>query len=364
MSRNANLRMIEEDVRHRVLVVDDMPENIDLLCSILEDDYTVVVATSAVKALEICTGPNSPDIVVMDVIMPDLDGFTACKRLKENPATSDIPLIFITALSNNEDQSRGLELGASDYIYKPFNPGLVKTRIRNQLMQKQYAAKLEREVANRTSELLVMKQVTMQAMGTLAEYRDPETGAHILRTQNYVRVLAIHLSRAPKYHSVLTDDFINMLFQSAPLHDIGKIGIRDNILLKPGSLTDDEFTEMKTHTVLGRDAILKASTGLGDNSFLRIAAEIAASHHEKWDGSGYPLGLKADEIPISGRLMALADVYDALISKRVYKPAFSHEKAKSIILEGKGTHFDPEVVDAFVAKEHEFIKIASQYKDE
>ena len=221
-----------------------------------------------------------------------------------------------------------------------------------------------RAIEKRTHEIQRTQDVTILSLASLAETRDNETGAHILRTQGYVRALAEHLSRHDRFKSVLSDREIDLLFKSAPLHDIGKVGIPDAILLKPGKLTDDEFAVMKTHASLGGEALRVAERELGSSSFLRYAREIAETHHEKWDGSGYPRGLKGDAIPLSGRLMAVADVYDALISKRVYKPAFSHEKAKGIILEGRGGHFDPDVVDAFVAVENKFLEISRNLQDE
>ncbi|WP_046017339.1 HD domain-containing phosphohydrolase [Marinomonas sp. S3726] len=213
------------------------------------------------------------------------------------------------------------------------------------------------------SEVKTTRDVAIVSLSALAESRDNETGAHIIRTQEYVKVLAEHLSLTDKYASFLTTNYIELLYKSAPLHDVGKVGIPDNVLLKPGKLTDDEFEIMKTHPQIGAEALSTAEKQLGSSSFLRVAKEISLTHHEKWNGSGYPNQLAGEDIPLSGRLMALADVYDALISKRVYKPAFSHDKAKSIILEGDGTHFDPEVVKAFLAVEDQFVRIAAVYKD-
>ena len=215
----------------------------------------------------------------------------------------------------------------------------------------------------RTRELQLTQDVTILSLASLAETRDPETGGHILRTQRYVKSLAEHIKDHSRFRKLLKPDIIELLFKSAPLHDIGKVGVKDAILLKPGKLTDEEFEEMKKHTIYGRDSLLKAEKILGSSSFLRLAREIAYTHQEKWDGTGYPQGLKEDDIPISGRLMALADVYDALISKRVYKKALSHEKTREIIVEGKGKHFDPDIVDAFLKIENDFIKIAQEFVD-
>ncbi|MCP4596999.1 HD domain-containing phosphohydrolase [Neptuniibacter sp.] len=218
-------------------------------------------------------------------------------------------------------------------------------------------------LAQRTEELCITRDASILGLASLAETRDNETGGHILRTQNYVRVLAEYMSKQDKYQAVLDNATIDLLYKSAPLHDVGKVGIPDSILLKPGKLTDEEFAIMKQHPQIGADALQVAEDQLGSNSFLQIAREISLTHHEKWDGKGYPNGLKGDEIPLSGRLMAVADVYDALISKRVYKPAFSHDKAKSIILEGEGNHFDPDVIAAFLAVEDQFVAIAAEFDD-
>jgi putative two-component system response regulator len=263
----------------------------------------------------------------------------------------------------------GFELGGVDYITKPISPPIVLARVKTNLTLKASAdflkdknAFLEQEVARRTEEVRDIQDVTILTMASLAETRDNETGNHIIRTQHYVKLLAIQLQQHPRFASHLDDATIDLLFKSAPLHDIGKVGIPDSILLKPGKLTQDEFETMKTHTMLGKSAIEAAESRLGKNvPFLRCAKEIAYSHQEKWDGSGYPEGLAGDAIPLSARLMAIADVYDALISRRVYKPPFSHEAAMAIIEEGRGRHFDPDVVDAFVAIQLQCRDIAAQH---
>ncbi len=352
-----------DNSEHIVLVVDDTPENIDLLSGILRPQYKVRAATNGYKALQLALKEPLPDIILLDVMMPGINGYEVCARLKSDIKTKNIPVIFITALSEAGDEAKGLKLGAVDYISKPINPSLVKARVHNQLELKRHRDHLEELVEERTRELKLTQEVTIEVMGALLEYRDPETGGHIRRTQNYVRALANQLRKHPKYAPFLDDTAVEMLYLSAPLHDIGKVGIADSILLKPGRLTDREFEEMKKHTLLGRDAIKTAERRLGYNSFLRYAREIAETHQEKWDGSGYPYGLKAEEIPISGRLMAIADVYDALISKRVYKPPFSHRKAVDIIREKKGIHFDPDMIDAFLEVQDEFRNIAMEFAD-
>ena len=345
-----------------VMIVDDTETNIDILVEALGKDFDLRVAMDGETALE-AIADEPPDFILLDIMMPGMDGYEVCRRLKAVPETRDIPIVFLTAMSDEEDEARGLGLGAVDYITKPFSPALVKARVRNQLELKRYRDHLEDLVRERTRQLVLTQDVTIQSMGTLAEYRDPETGGHIRRTQHYVRILAEHLKTHPKFRERLTDTAIELLVKSAPLHDIGKVGVRDNILLKPGELTEAEFEEMKQHTVYGRDAILASEKKLGQDSFLSVAREIAYSHQEKWDGTGYPQGLKGEEIPLFGRLMAVADVYDALISKRVYKPPYPHETAVAMIREGRGTHFDPDVVDAFLDLSDEFRKIALENAD-
>jgi putative two-component system response regulator len=314
---------------------------------------------------------NIPDLILLDIVMPGMDGYEVCRRLKENSSTSGIPVIFLTAKSEAEDERLGLELGAVDYITKPISPPIVLARVKTHLQLKNVRDYLkdkneflEKEVARRTREMSNIQDVTIVAMGSLAETRDNETGNHIRRTQFYVKLLATELKDHPRFKHFLTDEVISLLFKSAPLHDIGKVGIPDHILMKPGKLTPDEFEIIKTHTVLGRDAIMAAEKLLETPaSFLRIGREIAYSHHERWDGTGYPEKLSGEDISVAGRLMAVADVYDALISCRVYKPPFPHEKAVAIIEEGIGTHFDPDVGRAFIKKADQFYALFQKYLD-
>jgi putative two-component system response regulator len=357
--------------RPTVLVVDDTPENLQLMSGLLKDHYRVKVAASGERALKIAAGEGAPDLILLDIMMPGLDGYEVCGRLKAEPATRDIPVIFLTAETEVEDETRGLELGAVDYITKPVSPPIVLARVRTHLTLKAAAdflkdqnAFLEAEVARRTREVATIQEVTIVAIASLAETRDNETGNHIRRTQNYVRALAQQLRAHPRFAAYLTSENVELLYKSAPLHDIGKVGIPDRILLKPGKLTPEEFEIMKTHTTLGRDAILAAERVLDmPNSFLRCAREIAYSHQEKWDGSGYPEGLSGDDIPIAARLMAVADVYDALISRRVYKEPMPYAQARDIIAAGRGRHFDPDVVDAFLFDFDRFCAIADCYAD-
>lgn len=354
-----------------ILVVDDTPENLMLMVDLLKDRYRIKVANNGEKALRILEGEHLPDLILLDVMMPGLSGYAVAEQVKQNSRTCNVPIIFLTAMADAEDEIYGLELGAADYITKPISPPIVLARVATQLKVK--AAEdflrdqndyLESEVKRRTQEVIAIQDVTIQAMASLAETRDNETGNHIRRTQNYVRLLAELLREHPRFSQFLDEETIELLYKSAPLHDIGKVGIPDHILLKPGRFTPEEFEIMKTHTTLGRDAIQQAENQLAVKvDFLRLAKEIAYSHQEKWDGSGYPQGLAADDIPISARLMAVADVYDALISHRVYKPGMPHEKAVAIIREGRGSHFDPDVCDAFLANAERFWDIALRFAD-
>ena len=354
-----------------VLVVDDTAENLTLMSFLLKDLYKVKVANSGEKALRIAQHQPQPDLILLDIMMPEMDGYEVCRRLRQEGTTRDIPIIFLTAKASVEDEEFGLKLGAVDYITKPISPPVVLARVKTHLNLKASADFLrsksdflEQEVAKRTREVNAIQDVTILAMASLAETRDNETGNHIRRTQHYVKALANALKNHLRFAAHLDDNTITMLFKSAPLHDIGKVGIPDRILLKPGRFEPAEFEIMKRHPELGLNAIEHAEKALGTSvDFLKLAKEIAYCHHEKWDGSGYPQGLAGEAIPLSARLMALADVYDALISRRVYKEGMSHEKAAAIIAEGRGSHFDPDVVDAFFAIEARFIAIAQQYAD-
>jgi putative two-component system response regulator len=305
-------------------------------------------------------------------MMPEMDGYEVLAHLKANAATREIPVIFLTAMDTSEDEAKGLKLGTVDYITKPIRPVILEARVRTQLELKRardiltdHNAFLEAEVARRMAENELIQGIGIYALAHLAETRDPETGNHLRRTSGYVRVLAQHLQYHNRFKTCLSDYAIQLLTKSAPLHDIGKVGIPDYVLLKPERLTDDEWAIMKTHPHLGAAAIEKAEKEAEKPAeFLKFAKEIARWHHEKWDGSGYPDGLTANEIPISARLMALADVFDALISPRVYKSAMSFDQARAIIVDGRGIHFDPDIVDAFLANFDKFVGIANRYHDD
>ncbi|MCD6258799.1 MAG: two-component system response regulator [Helicobacteraceae bacterium] len=354
-----------------ILIVDDTADNLLLLSDILKPDYSVKVANSGIKALEYLRTKTKPDLILLDILMPELSGYEVIEQIKKDSSLRDIPVIFLTAKESMKDEQKGFTLGAADYITKPVSVPILHARIKTQLENKKAADflkdqnhYLEAEVLKRTHDLLAIENVAILAMASLAETRDSETGLHIRRTQNYVKILAKKLQDHPKFSDFLTPENITILYKSAPLHDIGKVGIPDAILLKPAKLTSQEFEIMKTHTTLGKEAIEHAEQQLGyEIDFLKIAKEIVHSHQEKYDGSGYPLGLKGEEIPIAARLMAIADVYDALISERVYKKAYSHKEAVEIMREGRGSHFDPDVLDAFLEIEEEFYAIAKRFSN-
>lgn len=355
-----------------LLIVDDVPENLGVLGELLRGaGYRVRLADSGRAALAYAAREPRPDLILLDVMMPEMDGYEVLRRLRENPLSRDIPIVFLTALSETRDEERGLDLGAADYITKPINPAVVLARVRTQLEAKQARDWLhnqndflEAEVARRMQENDSIQAVSIRALAHLAEIRDPETGNHILRTQGYVRLLASRLARHPRFSTVLDERNIELLARSAPLHDIGKVGIPDAILQKPGKLTPAEWEIMKTHARLGSDAIDLAERDIEQEvEFLSLAKEIAHWHHERWDGTGYPDGLAGEAIPLSARLMTLADVFDALISVRVYKPAMPFGEARDIIVAGRGAQFDPDVTDAFLAGFDEFASVAQLYRD-
>ncbi len=377
--------MTEPDRAH-ILIVDDQPDNLLILEDLLGESHVVHSLDGGHAALAYLGDGGPADLILLDVMMPGLDGFEVCRALKQDPATSHIPVIFLTTLSSAIDEERGLSLGAEDFIHKPFSPAVVFARVRNHLRLSQSARllrtrneDLERLVSERTrhileqsaelvrrkQQLIAAQDATISAFCSLAEARDYETGNHIRRTQHYVRALAEQVRDRDPYRSELNEETIDLLFKSAPLHDVGKVAIPDAVLLKPGKLDREEWEVMKQHTVLGRDAILQAEADLvvvGD-SFLRHAREIATSHHERWDGTGYPDGLSGTEIPLSARIMAIADVYDALISRRVYKAAYPHDDAVHMIMRERGTHFDPGLADAFFEIRGRFLEIAERFAD-
>jgi putative two-component system response regulator len=358
-----------ERSRLKILVVDDTKTNIDVLEGILSNDYDVCVALNGKKAIEL-TERIRPDLILLDVMMPEMDGYETLRIMREKNILQGIPVIFLTAKADSKSEQMGLDLGAVDYITKPFNPALVTLRIKNQLQLKQQRDQLKRQtdhlhelVDEKTADLRKTLKVMLMSLGSLAEYRDPETGEHIKRTQVIVQRLAEQLRKNPKFAETITPEYIENLATAAPLHDIGKVGIHDRILRKPGSLTQDERKVMMQHPQMGYDVLQEATKELHDSPMVRIAAEMALGHHEYWNGEGYPNHKKADDIPIGARIMAVADVYDALVSKRPYKDPYPHQVAVEEIIKGKGTQFDPDVVDAFLTIADELPEIYEQFKD-
>ena len=355
----------------RLLVVDDTPANLALLANLLNKAYRVQLAASGAKALELAQR-NPPDLVILDVMMPDLDGYEVCRRLKADVRTRDVPVLFLTALSQPEDESRGFAAGGADFIHKPFNPATVLARVATQLQVKAWQdalrdrnAWLQDELDARLFEVDQLRDATLYVMVSFAEFRDEDTGNHVRRTREYVHTLASWLAAQPDPAYRLTPRQIDQLAKSAPLHDIGKVAIPDGILLKPGRLTPEEFTIMKTHALRGWELLHRAAgrMGHGGSLFLHYGMQIARHHHEKWDGSGYPDGLAGTAIPLSARLMAVADVYDALISRRPYKDPMPAAEALAYIGAAAGQHFDPAVVRALYATVDQLDAIAVRWCD-
>ncbi len=337
--------------KRNILIVDDTPDNIELLNELLQDEYRIRVATSGEKALKIAYSDEPPDLILLDIMMPGLSGLEICRRLKANPDRRRIPVIFVTAMSSPEDEQRGLETGAVDYITKPISPPIVKARVRTHLALYDQSRELERMVAHRTQELLNTRQQIIRRLGRAAEFKDNETGNHVLRMSHYARLIAEAHGLGPEASTII--------FHTAPMHDIGKIGIPDSILLKPGKLDAEEWKVMHQHPLMGAEII-----GKHENELLETARIIALSHHEKWDGNGYPLGLKGEDIPLEGRIVAIADVFDALVSERPYKKAVPLDEALAYMDTQSGLHFDPALMEAFRAALPEILRIREVYADE
>ncbi len=350
-----------------ILVVDDTPDNIALLCALLGEQYRNKVATNGAKALRIAQTLPHPDLILLDIMMPEMDGYEVCRRLKEDPQTRHIPVIFLTAKNQETDETKGFELGAVDYITKPISPPVLMARVQTHLALKMALTTLEKHnetlellVDQRTRQLADLQNAIIVSLASLSETRDNDIGNHIRNTQYYARELALQLADHPRFAHILTPPMIQTIHKTVPLHDIGKVGVPDRILLKPGKLTPDEFEEIKKHVVLGRDAILAAEQSLEiPDSFLSVAHDIIYYHHERWDGKGYVCNLAGDDIPLVARLMALVDVYDALTCRRIYKEPMTHEEARKIIVDGSGSHFDPDVVLGFLAIEEKFREVSS-----
>ena len=342
--------------KNTLLIVDDTPENIDVLHGILGADYTIKIANSGQVALKIAAA-QPPDLILLDVMMPGMDGYEVCRQIKANEATRHIPVIFVTALGETEDETLGFELGAEDYIIKPVSPAIVRARVRAHLALSDQRYGLQQLVSERTSELERSNRqleqthlVMLQQLGRAADYRDNETGMHIVRVGNFSKLLGLAVG--------ILESQAELLMYASMMHDIGKIGIPDHVLLKPGKLTDEEFDVIKQHPEIGAKII-----GDHDAEVLKMAKQIALAHHEKWNGKGYPHGLSGEAIPIVGRIVAIADVFDALTCVRPYKRAWPIEDALDLIRKEAGQHFDPELVRLFLGMEAEVRRIATEYSD-
>ncbi|MGM9486732.1 HD-GYP domain-containing protein [Ideonella sp. YS5] len=352
--------------RQTVLIVDDTAENLSFLGELLRAEYAVRAASSGARALDLAARSPRPDLILLDIMMPGLSGFDVLQRLKQSPATSDIPVIFATAMDSKDDERKGLVLGAVDYVTKPLHPSVVLARVRTHLRLKQERDGLVRQndslqavVTRGTREKQIAQDVTIRALARLAETRDNETGAHILRTQQMVLELARRASAHPRFACELDPHTIELIGKSAPLHDIGKVGVPDRVLLKPDRLTDEERAVMMTHARLGADVIARAEQDIDEPAdFLKFARQIALHHHERWDGGGYPDHLAGTDIPLAARLMAIADVFDALISRRAYKPALALEEVLRRMRDERGRHFDPDLLDVFLEDVDAFVEIA------
>jgi putative two-component system response regulator len=360
-----------------VLVVDDNEMNRDMLVRRLQPlGYEVSVARDGSEAMDMLL--QAPyDLVLLDIMMPIKDGFEVLQEMKAHSELSIIPVIMITALDDTSSAARCIQLGAEDYLTKPFDPILLKARVSSCLERKhlydqernyrgqieQYNNQLQDRVQQQVQQITSAQLGAIFAMSKLAESRDPETGEHLERMREYCKILSVKLGKLPKYQPVIDEDFIEDIYAASPLHDIGKVGIVDSVLLKPGKLTAEEWVVMKTHPIIGAATLREVDRQHPGNSLIRMGIDIAESHHERWDGTGYPYGLKNTEIPLVARILALGDVYDALTSKRCYKEAFDHEKSRSIVEENNGTLFDPEVVEAFLATEDEFKRVREFYQD-
>lgn len=363
----------------RILIVDDNEVNREFLGDYIESlGHETILAENGRVALEMLKATeNRPDMVLLDNLMPEMSGKEVLTHLKKEEAFRDIPVIMISANNEMDTVANCIEIGADDYLTKPFNSTLLKARINACLTKKtlyderqKYQSKLEDynitlqdRVREQVEEISLAQMATIFAMSKLAESRDEDTGEHLERMREYAKVLAEELAKLDKYREIIDETFVMNIYAACPLHDIGKVGIPDRILLKPGRLTSDEFELMKLHPNIGADTLRAVEKLHPANSFVHMGIDIAESHHEKWDGSGYPCGLANDAIPLVGRIVAVGDVYDALTTKRCYKDAFTHEKSKKIILEGRGTHFDPDLVDAFVNSESKFLAIREEFQD-
>ena len=361
------MKSIERDI---ILVVDDIDINRMILHEILHTDYDILEAGSGMEALDILFPANGkpaeilPTAILLDVMMPGMDGFEVLEIIKKNEITKNIPVLFITATNSEENETRGLITGAADYITKPFNSVVVRARIDNHINLARYRHNLEHLVSIKTAEVTKTYESTLEVLATIIEYRNLESGAHIRRTTLLSQVLIDGMLKSESFKAQLAELSIPSLVKASALHDIGKIAIPDGVLLKPGKLTNEEFNIIKTHTTIGSHVIDSIALNLPDNDqYLKYAKDICHYHHERWDGHGYPVGLCAEEIPLAARIISVVDVYDALVSPRCYKEPLSHEVSMNIIMEGKGTQFDPNIVDILPDVADAFKQVEEAHRD-
>ena len=360
---NPNVKNTISTERKTVFIVDDDLTNLAVGSETLSKHYDVFTFNSGsllLKRLE----RHIPDLILLDVNMPEMDGYEVIHRIKKNQETSSIPVIFLTAKNDSESELEGLSIGAIDYIIKPFSPPLLLKRIEVHLLvesQKQelvnYNNNLLEMVFNKTNMVVELQNAILKTMAELIDRRDNSTGGHIERTQRYMRILLDNLMKQGLYEKESSSWSLNFVVQSTQLHDVGKIAIKDSILQKPGKLTEEEFEQIKEHTIYGEEIISEIQRNTSEQKFLEYAKVFAGTHHEKWNGTGYPRGLKGEQIPLLGRTMAVVDVYDALVSERPYKKSCTHEEAVGIISDSKGTHFDPAIADLFLSVSNDFKEI-------
>ena len=348
-----------------ILIVDDIDINRIILREILQDDYQIIESANGAEALKILFEQNIlPTIVLLDIMMPDIDGFQVLEQMKSNNETKNIPVLFITAADSDETESLGLKRGAADYITKPFNHDVVRARVDNHVNLARYQHGLEQLVAKKAAEVTRTYEQTLEVLATIIEYRSLESGAHIRRTTLLTEVAMEKMLSYDRFKSVLMAENVHSLVKASALHDIGKISISDSILLKPDRLTREEFEVIKTHTSIGKDIIDSISATLPDSDmYLKYATDICHHHHERWDGRGYPGALMGEDIPIAARIVSIVDVYDALVSPRCYKGPYSHDESLGIIAEGRGTQFDPSIVDLLPEMSASFWKITESHRD-
>ena len=345
-----------EESRKTILVVDDEKTNLVRARMLLQEEFNPILVNSGEQCLKYLQN-HKPDLILLDIMMPDMDGWQVMKQLKKDPGCSDIPVIFLTADSNPATEKDCFEAGAVDFTLKPIQPASVLSRIRRAIELEGYRKDLQRIVDQQNQKILDMKYQFVVSIANLVDNRNNMMGEHVKRTAQIVKMLALQLQKQGYEQETLTDKYIEHLYLAAPLHDIGKIKISDTILFKPGRLTEEEFDTMRTHTVFGREVLQEMLAGIEDPEFIQMACDVAAYHHEKYNGKGYPEGLAGEDIPLCARIMAVADVYDALKEPRCYKEAFPLEEVYEIMQDDAGSHFDPAIIKAFMEIREEIEKL-------